>query len=239
MLILSPLAASPQDVPPCDCADVQAAAIVCSNDMQMSTQVKHIEMQSDRMGKHVNFRGVAVFELMVGKNGRVLNAKAISGHPIAIHLLLGSVDKWRFKPLIRDGVARQTCGRLTAKFSIVENVSNVQVERSTQRINRVRIPSYLAESMTRRVMLPHDIGISGVVVLEVLVEKNGRVLNVRGVSGDSRLIRAARPPMMKWVFNPYLVDGEPVQFLTELTIQFDGNKRSAKLKIEIDPLTTR
>jgi outer membrane biosynthesis protein TonB len=93
--------------------------------------------------------------------------------------------------------------------------------------------------MTRRVVLPQDIGISGDVVLEVLVEKNGRVLLVRGVSGDSRLISAAKPAVMKWVFDPYVIDGQPVQFLTELTIQFDGNKRSAKIKIESDPLTTR
>lgn len=129
ILILSAQAASPQDAPSCDCAGVQAAATVCLNEVQMSAQVKHIEMQPDRMGNHVNFRGVAVFELMVGKNGRVLNANAISGHPIAIHLLLGSVNKWRFKPLIEHGVARQTCGRLTVKFSIVENQPNVEVVR--------------------------------------------------------------------------------------------------------------
>jgi len=42
---------------------------------------------------------------------------------------------------------------------------------------------------------------------------------------------------MKWVFNPFLLDGQPVQFLTEMTIQFDGKKDSAKVKIDKDPLT--
>ena len=63
---------------------------------------------------------------MVGKNGRILEANATSGHPLAIPLLLGSVNKWRFK---LDGVERQTSGRLTVKFSIVENQSNVEVVR--------------------------------------------------------------------------------------------------------------
>ncbi len=44
---------------------------------------------------------------------------------------------------------------------------------------------------------------------------------------------------MKWAFYPYLLNGEPVQFLTELTIMFDGKKDSAKLKIEDDPLSSR
>jgi len=102
----------PQRVPQCDCADLPEA-IICLTDMQMSTQVKNIEMQPDRMGNHVIVRGVVVFELIVGKDGRVLNAKAISGHPVAIPLLLGSVEKWRLKALIRDGMEHQTCGRLT------------------------------------------------------------------------------------------------------------------------------
>jgi protein TonB len=76
-------------------------------------------------------------------------------------------------------------------------------------------------------------------VLEVLVQNNGRVLNVERVSGDPRLVLAAKPAVMKWAFYPYLLNGQPVQFLTELTIIFDGKKDSAKLKIENDPLTSR
>ena len=95
----------------------------------MSDQVKHIEMQNDRMGSHVNVNGVAVFDLTVGKNGRIVNAKAISGHPLALPLLLRAMDKWQFKPLVRNETARQACGRLSLKFSIVENLSTVEVVR--------------------------------------------------------------------------------------------------------------
>jgi outer membrane biosynthesis protein TonB len=109
----------------------------------------------------------------------------------------------------------------------------------SQGISRVRSPTYLAESITIKAVLPRDIGIPGDVVLEVLVQKNGRVLHVQRVSGDPRLVRAAKPTVMKWVFTPYLLNGEPVQFLTELTFMFDGRKNSAKLKIESDPLSSR
>lgn len=95
----------------------------------MSARVEHIEMQPDRMGNHVNVSGVAVFELMVGKNGRVLKTKVISGHPLAVPRLIESLEKWRFKPLMLDGVAHQTCGQLSLKFSIVENQPKVEVAR--------------------------------------------------------------------------------------------------------------
>ena len=109
----------------------------------------------------------------------------------------------------------------------------------SQKINWVRIPTYLAESITTRVVLPRDIGVAGDVVLEVLVQNDGRVLNVQRVSGDPRLVRVAKPAVMKWAFYPYLLNGKPVQFQTELTIMFDGKKDSAKLKLENDPLASR
>jgi hypothetical protein len=118
-----------------------------------------------------------------------------------------------------------------------QEIGEHTAESESQKVNGAKIPPYLAESMTQKTVFPKDIGIPGDVVLEVIVEKDGQVINVRGVSGDPRLIRAAKPGIMKWAFAPYFFNGEPIQFLTELTIQFDGEKHTAKLKTHPDPLT--
>ena len=97
--------------------------------------------------------------------------------------------------------------------------------------DHVRLAPWAAESITKKVVLPRDIGIPGEVTLRVEVGKNGKVLSMRGVSGDSRLIRAATPSMMDWIFAPYLLNGEPVKFVTDVTIQFDGKTQLAKLKV--------
>jgi hypothetical protein len=76
----------------CDCGNSPDKPIVCLTETQMSRQVKHIEMEPDRMGNHVNVSGVVVFELTVGKDGRILNARTISGHPLAFPLLIGAMD---------------------------------------------------------------------------------------------------------------------------------------------------
>jgi len=108
----------------CDCANAQA---VCLTDVQMASHVRHIAMQPDLMGNHNNGGGIAVFEITFGEDGKVVNAKAISGHPLAIHLLIGAAPKWRFRPFVQHGAAKQACGRLTVKFSIVENQTSVVV----------------------------------------------------------------------------------------------------------------
>jgi len=95
----------------------------------MADQVKHIEMASDRMGNHVNLEGIAVFRLTFSKDGRIVCAKAISGHPLALPLLIGAMNKWQFRPYRQDEIARQACGQLRLKFSVVENLSAVEVVR--------------------------------------------------------------------------------------------------------------
>lgn len=118
-----------RDGPTCDCGNSPIKPTVCLTETQMSDRAKHIEMLPDRMGNHVNVNGVAVFEVTFGKDGHVVNSKAISGHPIALPLLTGAMHKWRFEPIVRNETARQACGRLRIKFSIVQNLSKAEVAR--------------------------------------------------------------------------------------------------------------
>jgi hypothetical protein len=127
LLIFLADSASTQDGLICDCGNSPDQPTVCLTETEMSHQVKHIEMEPDRMGNHVNVSGIAVFELTVGKDGRIVNAKAISGHPLAFPLLIGAMDKWRFRPLLRNNTARQVCGRLSVKFTMIPNLSKVAV----------------------------------------------------------------------------------------------------------------
>jgi hypothetical protein len=99
---------------------------------QMAVQVKHIEMGSFPMGNHVNLNGTAVIELVVAKDGSVTCAKAVSGHPLALSGLIGRVQKWRFNPFVRDGVARRICGSLRIKFVVVNNRPSATVVRSSK-----------------------------------------------------------------------------------------------------------
>jgi hypothetical protein len=118
-----------QDGLTCDCSSNTDRPISCLTETQMIHQVKHIEMEPDRMGNHVNVSGIAVFNLIVGEDGRILNAQAISGHPLALPLLIEAMDKWRFKPFVGNHAARRVCGRLSVKFSIVQNLPKVAVVR--------------------------------------------------------------------------------------------------------------
>src|SRR5438552_2363926 len=62
--------------------------------------------------------------------------------------------------------------------------------------------------------------IQGPVTLDVVVDEDGKVQNVKVVSGDSALAPAAVDSVQRWRFKPYLVNGRASQFTTSLTVNF-------------------
>ena len=62
--------------------------------------------------------------------------------------------------------------------------------------------------------------LQGAVVLDAVVGKDGIVREVRAVSGDSQLTPAAVEAVRQWRFKPYLLNGSPVAFQTQITLNF-------------------
>jgi len=62
--------------------------------------------------------------------------------------------------------------------------------------------------------------IQGPVVLRVMVGKDGGVQQVQLLSGDPKLAAAASNAVVQWRFKPLLRSGQPVEFETQITVDF-------------------
>ena len=62
--------------------------------------------------------------------------------------------------------------------------------------------------------------IQGKVILHVLVDKNGRVKNVKVIRGVTGLNEAAVDAIKKWVFKPALSNNKPVAVWVEIPMDF-------------------
>jgi periplasmic protein TonB len=60
----------------------------------------------------------------------------------------------------------------------------------------------------------------GAVELLATVSKQGAITNVKVLSGDSMLARAAVDAVRQWKYRPFLLNAEPVQIETQITINF-------------------
>jgi periplasmic protein TonB len=91
---------------------------------------------------------------------------------------------------------------------------------------KVRVPSRLAEGF-----LLHDVApeypqeagrarIEGMVVLLAVIGRDGTVRNLQVKSGLPVLAQAAIDAVKQWRYRPYMLNGEPVEFDTQITINF-------------------
>jgi TonB family protein len=78
-------------------------------------------------------------------------------------------------------------------------------------IKRVQ-PRYPQNAMSMR--------IQGSVQLEATINKEGNISNLKVVSGDAVLARAASDAVRQWRYKPYYLNGEPVEIETQITVNF-------------------
>lgn len=63
----------------------------------------------------------------------------------------------------------------------------------------------------------------GAVQIEATINKEGTVTNLKVLSGDAVLARAALDAVHQWRYKPYYLDGEPVEIQTQITVNFKAN----------------
>jgi len=60
----------------------------------------------------------------------------------------------------------------------------------------------------------------GAVELVATISKDGDITNVKALSGDAILTRAAIEAVKQWKYKPYLLDSQPVEIETQITVNF-------------------
>jgi protein TonB len=68
--------------------------------------------------------------------------------------------------------------------------------------------------------LAQQIRVQGVVVLEAVIARDGSVKSLRVISGHPLLSQAAVDAVQEWLYRPTLLNGEPVEVVTAITVTF-------------------
>jgi protein TonB len=73
-------------------------------------------------------------------------------------------------------------------------------------------PSYPPNALRMRV--------EGAVELQATISKEGTITHIKVLSGDMQLTKAATDAVKQWKYKPYLLNGEPVEIQTQITVNF-------------------
>lgn len=66
--------------------------------------------------------------------------------------------------------------------------------------------------------------IQGKVLLDAVIGKDGHVLNLKAVSGPNELQQSSLDAVRQWIYKPYLVNGEPVEVKTTISVVYSLRK---------------
>ena len=69
-------------------------------------------------------------------------------------------------------------------------------------------------------ILAKEARIQGTVFLRAIISREGRITSLEVVSGHPLLVRAALDAVRQWRYRPTLLNGEPVEVETSITVIF-------------------
>jgi TonB family protein len=123
----------------------------------------------------------------------------------------------------------------SAQESKSESAPPAQQQQSgQQRPKRVRVSQGVSQALLIRKVEPEypqearEKRIEGTVVLQVQISEAGDVKEARLISGHPLLAPAAIEAVKQWKYKPYLLNGEPVQVETRVTVDFRLNPKPAE-----------
>ena len=177
-----------------------------------------------------------ILSIVIDKDGGVQRVQVLQGdedHPPSNSAVADAVKQWRYEPFLLDGKptpVRTTVFLLLPRaeptgttgsrasphpeppFDEPINVGqNVMANRLIHRVDP-EVPSGLASDRPL-----------GLIILSVVVGKNGKVQEVtvvRGDKGDPGLNSAAENAVSQWLYRPFVLDGIPVPVKTTVVVRF-------------------
>jgi protein TonB len=90
----------------------------------------------------------------------------------------------------------------------------------------VRVGGNVAEANLIRKVAPSypplakSARVSGTVKFTAIISKEGNIENLQLVSGHPLLVNAAKEAVLQWKYKPTLLNGEPVEVVTEIIVNF-------------------
>ncbi len=121
---------------------------------------------------------------------------------------------FRFTDTLRDGEYRLTVNPILAQAPAGRVPERIRVGAQVQRLNLMTKVDAIYPPLALQAR------IQGVVRFNIVIGKEGRVSNIQLVSGHPLFVAAATDALRQWVYKPTLLNGEPVEVVTEADVNF-------------------
>ena len=180
--------------------------------------------------------GLVTIRVVISQNGEVQHVEAISGNSVLSDSAMNAVKEWKFKtwksnryiPVMAwatinfDFKLPAENGALSASAPAAPGV----IVKSGEVPMRVRVAQGVTAGLCIHKVQPvyppaaKSARVQGTVVLQAIISKDGTIRDLKVLSGPNELQDAAAGAVQQWRYRPYVVNGEPVEVETTISVVF-------------------
>lgn len=92
-------------------------------------------------------------------------------------------------------------------------------------VSQVQLGELIHKVLPQYPILAKQVGVHGQVVLMAIIGKDGRVEQLKAISGHPMLVPSALLAVQQWQYRPYLLNHEAVEVQTQITVNFVLNSQ--------------
>jgi len=182
------------------------------------------EPEYSEEARAAKWQGAVLLQLVVDQSGVPQDIQVV--RPLGLGLdqkAIEAVQKWRFRPGIKDGQPVPVMANIEVNFRLQQSPEPVAAVGGSRpvtvggKVMESRIvqrvpPEYPANAKTAR--------IQGTVEVGIVVGPDGKVQNVGVISGPAMLAQAALDAVSQWVYQPFMLNGQPVAVNSTVQVNF-------------------
>jgi TonB family protein len=178
------------------------------------------------IARAAHVQGSVVLHAIISKSGTVEELTVISGPPMLVASAETAVRQWIYKPYLLNGQPTEVDTTITVNFTFGDSAPPANAPQANASGGPPRISSgVMAGNLISHIdpIYPADAkaaGIQGTVILRAVISKEGRVQDLKVVTGPKELIDSAIDAVKQWVYKPYLLNGEPTEVQTTITVNY-------------------
>jgi protein TonB len=171
---------------------------------------------------------------LIGRDGRVAGARTLRSIPLLDQAALDAVIQWEFEPTLLNGQPMPVTYNVTVAFTLAappppplppppaaQTSTPDDWPADAVRVGgAVPAPRKLTNVAPVYPQNAKAAQVEGVVIVRVLIERDGRVGDTQILRSIPLLDQAATDAVSQWTFEPTLLNGQPVPLIYNVTVTF-------------------
>jgi protein TonB len=220
-------------------ANVQEPVRVGGN-VAAPERIKHVPPVYPDIAIRARVSGVVILELLVSPGGDVTDARVLKSIPLFDQAAIDAVRQWRYAPTTLNGVAVPVILTVTVNFSLENEAAPTMMSGAPVSADVISgsLPSEWKGATPARIggeikpperltyvppvypVEAQQAKVSGVVIIQAIIDENGDVAMAKILKGVPLLDAAALDAVNQWKYVPTKVNGIPVPVVMTVTVTF-------------------